>query len=228
MFSYTSYKFDSDKLYAFGKADLGALEVTTRTEDSTTTGSITIGGVVTLCNPGCTACSAADASICSQCGGGYYFDAGKCVKIRIAGCRVPSGTDSCGGCFEGFYLVTSTTPVKCTRCSDSCLTCSSATTCLSCNPGSALKAGVCVACIEFCDDCLTPTAPAVCTTCSTGYTYNSETHSCDQCPIPGCSTCTATTCSKCAEGFELSSNKCVACPSGCKTCASGVCSACRG
>lgn len=81
------------------------------------------------------------------------------------------------------------------------MTCSSINTCLTCKPGFRLVAGTCNACIDNCDDCATPVAPALCTRCAVGYSYNSDTGSCDQCSIPGCSTCTVSTCTKCADGY---------------------------
>lgn len=163
-----------------------------------------INGITILCNPGCASCSPTDASLCTQCAGGYYLDSGKCLKIRLSGCKLPDGANSCNGCFEGFYLVRSTTPVKCAKCSDSCLTCSSQTTCLSCKPGFKLCGTTCASCIDFCDDCTSPVAPKLCTKCMPGYNYNSDTHSCDQCPIPGCSNCPSpSSCSACADGFLL-------------------------
>jgi proprotein convertase subtilisin/kexin type 5 len=140
-----------------------------------------------------------------------------CLSGTIAHCTLCLAGPTCGGCENGYYLLSST---SCSPCPIYCLQCTSTGTCLSCNPTFNL-------------------APNLQCTCNStlGLYLNSITNQCETCSsvILGCKTCSATTpttCSICADGYYwASSTNCSPCGFPCKTCSStspGDCLSCLG
>jgi hypothetical protein len=90
-----------------------------------------------------------------------------------------------------------------------CLTCTSATFCLSCASGKYLTASnTCLSCIANCLSCTTGTD---CQTCSTFRYYSSGTCVLNCSSISNCSTCSYTTslsCTTCNAGYLLTNNTC--------------------
>ena len=109
------------------------------------------------------------------------------------------------------------------------LGCSSTVAATSCQSGYYLNTGYCDSCML---NCLTCSSAFDCSSCSTGYYLNVSIITCNPCPL-GCSSCnqyTPTICTGCMNGYQLSSQSCVAVSCGvsnCVYCSSlGVCQQC--
>ena len=92
-----------------------------------------------------------------------------------------------------------------------CLTCTSATLCLSCYVGKYLTAAkTCLSCIANCFNC---TAASSCVQCNTNFVYAAPicTPNCSN--VTNCKTCTAdsvaVTCLTCQTGYSLVNNSCI-------------------
>ncbi|KCV68119.1 hypothetical protein H696_05377 [Fonticula alba] len=221
----------------------------------------------------CLPCVGANCAFCSQgqtcdrCEPGFWRHDGQCIggnscpagygplpdmgnlaatQERICGpchptcgrCSGP-GADQCTDCSEGLTLVagTCTCPVDgaCrTGCPAGCSVCdATGTACLRCDAGRLLD--------HAARACLGPGVTA----CPAG-TYDDNQDGCRACPTANCHTCGPDgVCSRCASGFLLSGQACVAeCPrgqqadgagqctaipvAGCATAVGGKCTACLG
>ena len=182
------------------------------------------GGVCQACDPKCSTCSGT-ATYCLSCplNGNSALYNNDCVTncpalyykrvadsvcqpcdVTCKSCSGPSISD-CTGCYDGSFV--STLPSgSCSLCDISCKTCSTSSThCDSCDVGLYLSS-----------------ATNVCgNTCPDGTFPNSATNKCQNCNL-SCGKCTggtASDCTKCADGYFLSTTgSCLQC-SGCKTCA---------
>lgn len=92
-----------------------------------------------------------------------------------------------------------------------CLTCTSATYCLSCPSGKFLKVTThtCISCIANCLNCTSATG---CTLCQPNYIFASPNCVLDCSPVANCSTCILSNatiqCTACKTGYSLMSNAC--------------------
>lgn len=141
---------------------------------------------------------------------------------------------------------------RCTQCPAGCSTCSSKTTCVTCDrgyylpplPPSILKQGatrVCLKCSSNCSECK---SDKVCDVCVDGFFPKEKTalnlgqqpapkeFYCTRCTQNGCKTCANDVCSACTQkGFYPKTTEgkltCETCPKGCTECSNeNTCSAC--
>ena len=91
-------------------------------------GTGTTGRQCVSCSNHCSSCF--DASTCEECSDGYYLHEGECKS------RCPSGTYADGE--------DSSTGRECVDCSQNCLGCTNATTCLFCGNSKHLYSDTCV------------------------------------------------------------------------------------
>ncbi|KAL4477067.1 hypothetical protein ABPG72_015380 [Tetrahymena utriculariae] len=162
-----------------------------------------------------------------------------------------SGSTQCGSCIDGYYYDPANS--TCNQCTPPCLTCSSLSTCQTCQSGQYLNSSqTCVSCSTGCSSCnqsgclqcsdssASVNASKVCV-CQSGF-YLMASGVCQACSL-GCSTCNQNECLQCSDskaspnaskvcvcqdGFYLDSNgACQACNSTCLTCSSqNVCTSC--
>ncbi|KAI8467584.1 MAG: hypothetical protein J3K34DRAFT_481068, partial [Monoraphidium minutum] len=153
----------------------------------------------------------------STCESGFYDSNNVCTPCSVANCATCPTASTCSACESGYGLASST---SCVACNDAnCDVCSSgsAGACTTCKSGWALSAGVCVAACPP----ETYNNAGVCTACGAN---------CGACSASGCSTCDGTfwndagvcracgdncdacssssTCTTCADGYELSGGAC--------------------
>lgn len=135
------------------------------------------------CNSICAACSAS-ATNCTSCvsGSGYPY-------LNVSGT-----TGTCvANCDSGYYPDTNQSPAKCVPCVNPCVTCTTQTSCLSCNSTTYLYLTSCV------------------TSCPVNISVNdSSTRKCLACDAV-CATCSGTTsnCTSCASNAALYNGNCV-------------------
>lgn len=99
---------------------------------------------------------------------------GQCSQCTNANCSRCSSTSlsTCTTCYDGNYLVQG----NCKACPAGCMTCSSATNCLSCGVGYTAQVQpvstqtVCVQCQSPCAQCIGNAQ--TCTSCQSGFTLN--------------------------------------------------------
>ena len=97
---------------------------------------------------------------------------GECVECQT-GCGVCDSNDyvNCIACQDGFYKNAQNT---CTRCSNICASCTSATECTSCVGGYQLSTTECIQACEYpCSSC-EKNQPTNCTACFAGYNINGD------------------------------------------------------
>jgi hypothetical protein len=164
----------------------------------------------------CNACPTYD---CYSCGtNGLCTQCSAAVDFRV----MNAVTTRCDA-MSGYYDNGVSQAVACNT--SACLTCSSATFCLSCNMGTYLSgSNTCVACSQYCLNC---TNALSCVQCNTGYSYSASNGSCylNCSTIQYCSTCSYTSqlnCLSCSEGTYLTgSNTCLNCSQFCLNCTNG-------
>ncbi|KAL4456740.1 hypothetical protein ABPG73_014766 [Tetrahymena malaccensis] len=137
------------------------------------------------CNNLCQTCN--NASSCSTCIQGYYFDGNQCSMCdnSCLSCT-GQGASNCDICQNNYYISTKqnnqcvpdcnlnqaqyidqTNPLQkyCKQCISSCQTCSSQQNCTSCITGYYLNQNVCLKCDGSCQSC-TGSGPNSCSICS--------------------------------------------------------------
>jgi len=163
--------------------------------------------------PNCQNCTMSNT--CQTCIADYYLYNGSCMSDCPNGYTMNSNTSTCDE----------------SLCSLNCLSCINSTFCLGCNRSFFLSNNVCVACNSSCVDCNGNVNN--CTSCSIAgqaLFYNETTHSSScvfQCPIQyfnetrmipyNCSICpqfcdvcnNASTCIKCATGYNYNLGSCI-------------------
>lgn len=91
-----------------------------------------------------------------------------------------------------------------------CLTCTSATNCLSCYPAKYLSGTTCLNCMANCVNC---TSAATCISCDTYYIFNTGMCRPNCTLVTNCATCsvvaTGINCLTCATGYSVANNTCV-------------------
>lgn len=190
------------------------------------------GWICTQCNTKCVTCTGT-ATNCQSCVVGYYLQAvGTCQACNatsaycLACVLDNSNAVQCIECGVGFYLNAG----ACSRCGSNCVTCSAASTCLTCELGNYFNStdSTCRSCSPGCAEC---SANGTCESCSVGY-YLAGT-SCTSCSTLGCLTCGADLkCLSCTPGYYyISATKvcdlCATPLANCLQCsASNVCTQC--
>ncbi|KWX11113.1 hypothetical protein QR46_4933 [Giardia duodenalis assemblage B] len=191
--------------------------------------------------PECTACTYSDTlqkPVCSACGGSKPL-----LKTAI------DGTTTCvddTGCAVGNTHIVDN--AKCLRCGDDangglagCNTCSSKTTCTTCQDGYVKNNGgsACESCGSNCATCTKTNDMSTCTGCLPGFFLktdgsNKECVPCDNVDkggIEGCATCTfsgSLTCNSCKPNYRQSGSNPVTCTRTCEdeTACGGTAGAC--
>ena len=165
----------------------------------------------------CSACDSgylldSEQSAClfgSTCVPGYYKEAALnlCAKCHYPCKTCDQQPNQCTSCLKGalhdsacplycpdnMFIDYSVTNTACVACVSPCVTCLSASTCLTCEPGTFFYLGACAA------------------SCPSTFFYpNSGNHTCTKCVSP-CSEClSASQCLSCRTGFiDLTLNKCL-------------------
>jgi hypothetical protein len=216
------------------------------------------------CPANCRLCY--NAELCIECEGGFfntpqllcvaqclgylelYLPAGDPLNFTAKQCVL--------SCPAGYYALQLSTAYRCLPCVGLCLTCLSATQCLSCQPGFLLY-DISFECLAACPPthyglnaqcalcpapCATCRDASTCLSCSAGYFSNgscttacpqgnypnSTSAACEACE-PSCSSCegSPTSCLGCIAPFLLFESSCVAsCPSGLYFESNGSCQGC--
>ncbi|KAH0571951.1 Cysteine-rich membrane protein 2 [Spironucleus salmonicida] len=200
----------------------------------------TWGNQCRSCLANCQTCK--DATTCDLCVEGYYFENGKC-NLCPSQCKTCENKDSCSSCNDGMYisgtkscieqLCTVSKPCvdgqfcqiidsgnQCTKCHESCKTCSDSTTCDSCKDGLDLSDSK--KCVENqCSEKVQCQKSHFCQNLVTG-------NICKNCS-ENCLSCTdSNTCTSCNSAFYLNSKVCKKCPQFCMECSpNGTCTKCQ-
>lgn len=182
----------------------------------------------------CTRDQNTGATTCITCTGPEYYvnSNGNCVSCASM-CLDCTGSDNtCVDCPFRYFLDTSGTKPRCTRCSSAnCDACDFANNCTTCTPGFYIGANS--ICSEPCDtDCACTGVGALCTACRVTPTVapfnNFDGNSCDFCD-PRCTSagCIAGgVCTECIDGYEpdtVNGETCVKCDVNCDTTTVGSC-----
>ena len=175
------------------------------------------------CSRECNTCS--QPSTCNTCSKQYYLSNNTTCSTCSQNCLVCDST-GCATCSNPYILVNKT----CTLCVISnALSCSSTVAASSCQSGYYLNSGICDSCML---NCITCSSAYDCSTCASGYYLNVSIITCNPCPM-GCSSCnqyTSSICTGCNNGYQLSSQSCIAVTCGvsnCLYCSSpGICQQC--
>ena len=196
---------------------------------------------------GCEAGATSDTAHCTECDTAHHYyklysDSTQftCVlysDAQVSGKYVKEGVWS-SSCGDGYYI-SDTTHRLCSRCSDSCATCSgSAGHCLSCKANSSypfLSGNSCIACpgrcsscngSSSCTGCKTGYQGLTCSQCSSGYfnAGSSSSPDCQSCQVTDCAECTAARkCTRCNQGQVINSGQTCCYISGCQTYGNTVC-----
>ena len=192
-------------------------------------------GTCYTCDPGWVAVSGSClpcSSTCATCTGTASSQCTSCPSNRYISGFSASGTFTCvTSCSTGYKPLNG----ECVQCADAnCISCSAVDVCATCATGYYLNAAAtCTKCYTGCSTCISNT-PDACTNCATGYKkviqnphgletsfmcnatcsegYAVSGTACVACTVANCVLCpsAAGTCTKCASGLELLSNKCYA------------------
>lgn len=150
----------------------------------------------------CTACPTSD---CYYCGvNGKCTECSAAVDFR----QMNNATMRCVP-LPGYYESGVSQAAPCVP--GNCLTCTSATNCLSCYAGKFLSGTACLVCMPNCANC---TAASTCTACDPYYVFTGSACAPNCSEITACSSCTVggsgVDCSACTTGYTLASNACSA------------------
>lgn len=167
------------------------------------------------CAANCRSCKNLGGGKCDVCGDGTKkIDDYTCKACDTANCRrCEAGTGTCGACKDGFYLDNN----QCTKCTDNCKECGTATTCRICKDFYFLEdGGTCSACSDSnCRKCYDLDS---CSYCSLGYYVGNNKKSCEKCP-GDCLACTGKdACTACVRGKPKDGSCTVKCSPNCKSC----------
>lgn len=173
---------------------------------------------------GCATCSDSDNTTCLTCTSVtdyVYLNKSGCdicsdVITDCSACQTTSGATTCNTCGNSKFVTSTNSCDTCSNIIANCETCvagTATTTCGACVSNKYFNSAktACVDCstaIASCSNCTTVNGTTQCNECAAKFVVNANTKLCDACPL-NCSVCSsASVCTTCQDGYDLSNGTC--------------------